>query len=159
MLVLQGECILGYMDMRCDMFKNGGMIPREYTCDGEDCMPTLTISDVPEKTVSLALIIDDPDASNGGVWNHCVAYNIPADTDRLDAGVIASCASGVNSWGNTGYGGPCPPRGARAHRYIFTLYALDTMFDFSAPPDTKQFMDTIEGHSIGQADYMGLYGR
>ncbi|HSM30656.1 MAG TPA: hypothetical protein VK854_08130 [Woeseiaceae bacterium] len=36
--------------------------PKKYTCDGIDVSPPLSIGNVPEKTKSLALIVDDPDA-------------------------------------------------------------------------------------------------
>lgn len=46
-------------------FNEGGMIPKQYTCDGEDISPPLTWSNVPDETKSLALICDDPDAPMG----------------------------------------------------------------------------------------------
>ena len=122
-------------------------------------MPTLHIQDVPDGTVSFALIIDDPDATNGSVWDHCVTYNIPATATRIDSDTVADVPYGVNSWGNTEYGGPCPPHGAQPHRYFFKLYALDTTLDFSTPPNTKDLTEAMDGHIIGQAEYLGRYGR
>lgn len=42
-------------------FIDGGMIPLKYTGFGEDISPELIITDAPEDTVSLAVILDDLD--------------------------------------------------------------------------------------------------
>ena len=62
-------------------FKEGGMIPLKYTCDGEDVSPPLKWGDLPTGTKSIALISDDPDAP-GGTWVHWVLYNLPSDVGR-----------------------------------------------------------------------------
>ncbi|MCH8029808.1 MAG: YbhB/YbcL family Raf kinase inhibitor-like protein, partial [Candidatus Dadabacteria bacterium] len=67
-------------------FEEGGMIPRQYSCDGADISPPLAWSGVPEGTKSIALICDDPDAPVG-VWVHWVLYNLPPDTTGLPEGV------------------------------------------------------------------------
>ncbi|MGO9572028.1 MAG: YbhB/YbcL family Raf kinase inhibitor-like protein, partial [Desulfomonilaceae bacterium] len=38
------------------------MIPKLYTCDGQDISPPLSWSGVPAEAKSIALIMDDPDA-------------------------------------------------------------------------------------------------
>jgi Raf kinase inhibitor-like YbhB/YbcL family protein len=72
-------------------FKNQGEIPKKYTCDGEDIAPALAWSNVPEKTKSFALIVDDPDAPDPAnprmTWVHWVVYNIPAGVTSLPEGV------------------------------------------------------------------------
>jgi Raf kinase inhibitor-like YbhB/YbcL family protein len=79
---------------------------------------------VPPGTRSLALLLEDPDAP-GGTFLHWAVYRLPARADRLAAGRVPNGAvQGRNSFGKTGYGPPCPPKGDRAHRYVFTLYAL-----------------------------------
>jgi Raf kinase inhibitor-like YbhB/YbcL family protein len=57
-------------------FENKGFIPSKYTCDGEDANPALKIEGINEGTQSLALIVDDPDASMG-TWDHWIVWNIP----------------------------------------------------------------------------------
>jgi Raf kinase inhibitor-like YbhB/YbcL family protein len=69
--------------------------------------------------------MDDPDASMD-TWVHWVMYNIPVTVTSLEEKVNVSkmnAIDGLNSWGEKGYNGPCPPDGA--HHYIFKLYALD----------------------------------
>jgi Raf kinase inhibitor-like YbhB/YbcL family protein len=63
-------------------FKEGGMIPAKYTCDGADISPPLQWDSVPEGTMSIALINDDPDAPMG-TWVHWVLFNLPAATTSL----------------------------------------------------------------------------
>ena len=82
-------------------FKDGDMIPREYTCDGEDLAPPLAWSDAPEGTRSFALVMDDPDAR--GTFTHWLLYDIPATTTVLWE---QACAKALhNSLGQADYGG------------------------------------------------------
>src|SRR3954467_15633748 len=102
-------------------FRNEGEIPAKYTCDGEEISPPLDIEGVPEATVTMALIVEDPDAPNG-TFDHWIVWNIPPTHHIAEGGRPG--ISGDNSAGKTGYHGPCPPNGS--HRYYFHLFALDT---------------------------------
>jgi len=143
-------------------FEEGGMIPRQYTCDGADISPPLSFSGVPEKSTSLALIADDPDAPMG-TWVHWVLFNIPPDTTGLPENVppdqtLANGAKhGVSDFGKFGYGGPCPPSGT--HRYYFKLYALDAMLDLSGRVTKKNLLSAMEGHILAEGQLMGKYRR
>jgi len=133
-------------------------IPVKYTCDDQDVSPPLQWSEPPQGTQSFALICDDPDAPVG-TWVHWVLFNIPAETRELPEQGLPPGGSvdGKNSWGRTGYGGPCPPGGT--HRYFFKLYALDTTLDLPAGVDKAKLLKAMEGHILGQADLMGTYSR
>ena len=133
-------------------------IPVKYTCDDQDVSPPLQWSEPPQGTQSFALICDDPDAPVG-TWVHWVLFNIPAETRELPEQALPPGGSvdGKNSWGRTGYGGPCPPGGT--HRYFFKLYALDTTLDLPAGVDKAKLLKAMEGHILGQADLMGTYSR
>ena len=147
------------MEIKIQAFKDGEYIPKAHSCDGKDVVPTVVIKGVPPKASSLALIIDDPDATGGDVWNHCVLYNIPPDTKEIHANSIQSLQSGVNSWGKEGYGGPCPPKDDAPHRYVFTLYALDAELTFKKPPSAEQVAHTMKKHILKEMRYIGLYSR
>ncbi len=142
--------------LRSSVFEPGGDIPTKYTCDGQDVSPPLEWNDTPNGTQSFALICDDPDAPRG-TWSHWVLYNIPPTVTRLAEGVQET-AEGRNDFGNTGYGGPCPPRGP-AHRYYFRLYALDTTLDLTPSTTRQQVLDRIQNHIVAQAELMGRYAR
>ena len=145
------------MKIESGAFKNGERIPTQYTCDGVDINPPLSISDVPTGAKSLALIMDDPDASRGGTWDHWLIWNIPPDTREIKEGITPPGAiTGSNSWPKTSYGGPCPPA---EHRYFFRLYALDTLLDLPAGSAKDSLLKAVEGHILAQAELMGKYSR
>jgi Raf kinase inhibitor-like YbhB/YbcL family protein len=143
-------------------FEHGGVIPARYTCDGENLSVPLTFAEIPEDAASLALIMDDPDAPMG-VFVHWVIYNIPPASGGLPEGVPnepvleGGILQGRNSFGTIGYGGPCPPDGA--HRYMFKLYALDTLLDAEPGMTKHQLLAAIDGHVLDGAGLMGIYER
>ncbi|MCS7309041.1 MAG: YbhB/YbcL family Raf kinase inhibitor-like protein [Armatimonadota bacterium] len=152
------------MDIRLTStaFPEGGMIPKKYTCDGEDVSPPLTWDNVPEGTKSFALICDDPDAPMG-TWVHWVLFNLPADVRSLpeavppDKELPSGARQGTNDFRKIGYGGPCPPSGT--HRYYFKLYALDTMLDLPAGCSKAQLLKAMDGHVLAEGQLMGKYSR
>lgn len=151
------------LQIRSTAFSEGGMIPRRYTCDGEDVSPPLTWSGIPEGTRSLVLIADDPDAPVG-TWVHWVLYDIPPTLNGLPEGIakIPSVqgvgTQGTNDFRRIGYGGPCPPRGP-AHRYFFKLYALDISLNLKPGASKADVERAMKGHILAQAQYMGTYHR
>ena len=144
------------MALASPAFNAGEPIPTKFSCDGEDISPELDWFGIPEGTVSMALIMDDPDAPMG-TWVHWVLYNLPMDLSGLREGMTGVGLDGSNSWGETGYGGPCPPSGT--HRYFFKLYALDTDLDLDPGADKGALEEAMEGHILGQAELMGTYTR
>ena len=136
-------------------FGEGEGIPERYTCDGEDVSPPLAWESGPAGTVTYALIMDDPDAP-AGTWVHWVLFNLPDDRRQLAEDVPADAGvQGSNSWGRTGYGGPCPPSGQ--HRYVFKLYALDTELALEAGADKEALLDAMEGHVLTSDQLTGVY--
>jgi len=143
-------------------FGEGARIPREHTCDGEDVSPALSWTDVPERTASLALIVDDPDAPRGN-WVHWVLFDLPPGLRGLPQGVPPRATlegggvHGVNDFRNLGYGGPCPPGGT--HRYVFVLYALDAMLKLPPRSTRAEVANALLGHVLGEARLTGKYSR
>lgn len=143
------------MELTSPAFEDGAAIPDRFTCEGEDISPALHLTNIPTDVVSLALVMDDPDAPVG-VWDHWVAFNIePRESIPEGVGVIGT--AGKNSWGRAGYGGPCPPSGT--HRYFFAVYALDTELDLSPGATKDDVLRAIGGHELAKATLMGLYSR
>jgi len=143
------------MKLESQAFAEGATIPVKYTCDGEDTSPDLNWSNDPVGTMSFVLIVDDPDAP-GGTWDHWIVFNIPPTTKSVQEGQEPQGTKGGNSWGNLGYGGPCPPSGT--HRYFFTIYALDLDTLSLAEGATKSAVEaSMGGHILDQASLMGTY--
>jgi hypothetical protein len=143
-------------------FKEGGMIPAKYTCDGADISPPLQWDAAPQGTQSIALICDDPDAPMG-TWVHWVLFNLPSTTTSLaekvppDKTLANGARQGTNDFRKIGYGGPCPPGGT--HRYFFKIYALDTQLDLQAGADKPRLLKAMQGHILAEGQLMGRYKR
>lgn len=145
------------MEISSPAFTHNGSIPAQYTCDGDDKSPPLRISGVPRGAKSLALIHDDPDAPMG-TWVHWLLWNINPLTEEIEEnGVPPGAIEGTTSWGNTGYGGPCPPSGT--HRYFFKLYALDTILDLPSSADMAKLEEAMASHILAKSELIGLYSR
>jgi len=149
------------LDVSSTAFAAPGTIPREYTCDGDDVSPPLAWSGAPSGTMAFAIVMDDPDAPVG-TWVHWVAYNLPPDTVALPAGgsraLPAGAIDGKNSWGRTGYGGPCPP-GGKPHRYSFRVYALDATLGLAAGASKTELERAMKPHVLAAGEMVGSYGR
>ena len=139
------------------VFPNNGMIPSKFTCDGADVSPPLRIGNIPEKTRSLALIVDDPDAP-AGTWVHWVVWGIlPGTSEIPEDSVPRGAIQGKNDFGKQRYGGPCPPSGT--HRYFFKLYALDAHLAVHSGATKARIEEAMKGHVLAQAELIGLYRR
>jgi len=136
-------------------FEDGGEIPVRHTCDGGDVSPPLAVDGVPDGTRTLALVVDDP-AAPGGTWDHWVAFDIPVAA-AVPEGADGLGVAGVNSWGRAGYGGPCPPRGT--HRYVFTVYAVDTVLGLAPGSTSAELRRALAGHVLARASLTGTYRR
>jgi len=142
------------LKVRSEAFEDGADIPSKYTCQGEDINPPLSIEDLPEGTVSLALIMDDPDAPVG-TWDHWIVWNIRPNKTIAEGSIPGT--QGQNDFIQSKYGGPCPPTGM--HRYFFKFFALDTFLELKEGSKREALEKVMEGHILGQAELMGKYKR
>lgn len=154
-------------------FQHEGDIPTEYTCFGQNISPALEWSGVPDGAQSLALLVDDPDSVPPG-FVHWVIFNIPPtaaglpedvpggptlpDGSRQGSNDFAPYGAGTFPGGAAiklvGYDGPCP---GGQHRYVFALYALDTLLDVPAEATMAQVLEAMQGHILAQAEIIGLF--
>ncbi|MBW1972013.1 MAG: YbhB/YbcL family Raf kinase inhibitor-like protein [Deltaproteobacteria bacterium] len=150
------------IEIKSDAFEDGGMIPKKYTCDGEDISPPLRWSSFIEGTKTFAIICDDPDAPMG-TWVHWVIFNIPATVNELPENIPPKevlemkAKQGTNDFRKIGYGGPCPPGGT--HRYYFKIYALDTKINLDPGITKSQLLKAIKDHILAEGQLMGRYSR
>ena len=147
------------IELTSSAFQAGEPIPRTYTCSGDGTSPPLAWADVPDGTKSLALLVDDPDAP-GGTFTHWAVYGIPPATRRFAPGKPPPGAQqGENSFGDARYGGPCPPKGDQAHRYVFTLYALRAPLNLEAGAKPDDVRAAITKQAIARGELIGTFKR
>jgi Raf kinase inhibitor-like YbhB/YbcL family protein len=143
------------LTVKSQAFENNMLIPKKYSCDGQEVNPPLTVQGIPNEAKTLALIVDDPDAPRG-TFDHWVVWNIPP------TGAIAeNCVpgtEGINSAGQQAYIGMCPPSGT--HRYYFKVYALDAKLELKPEQTKKKDLEkAMQGHILAKGDLVGLYRR
>lgn len=146
------------MNISTDFIDNG-LLPFQYTCDGEGRFPTLKIEDIPINTKTLALIVDDPDAPSG-VRDHVLLANIPLtedsyvviSQDSFDQWVLWQNSRWEQSWW-----APCPPSGT--HRYVFKVYALSESLEISWWFSKERLIELMWWKLNAQSQIVGLYKR
>jgi Raf kinase inhibitor-like YbhB/YbcL family protein len=145
------------MKITSPAFDHNAFIPVKYGCDGVNVNPPLEISEVPDNTQSLALVVDDPDAPRGD-WVHWLMWNIdPGVTKVGEDSIPAGATEGLTTYGTSGYRGPCPPSGI--HHYHFTLIALDSKLQLDARSDKAKLEAAMKPHLLARAELIGLYRR
>lgn len=148
---------LSPLKLQSPAFADQEEIPPRYTCDGENVNPPLEIKDVPQEAKSLALLLEDVDASGGSFWHWFVGNIDPRLKLIRENSVPAGSFLGLNDFGRKAYGGPCPPSGR--HRYLFRLYALDKELPFLATAIKRELMALLQDHILAQTTLTGFYRR
>src|SRR5258707_14854773 len=143
------------MKITSQAFTNGGKIPDKYTMYGENRNPPIHFEEVPSQARSLALVVEDPDATRG-TFNHWVLFNMdPKIKDIKEDCVPVMATQGKNDFGEVEYDGPKPPSGE--HRYLFKAFALDTVMPL-ARGSTREILDReMKDHILDSAELMGKY--
>lgn len=144
-------------------FKANGTIPVDYTGNGKDSSPELHLSELDERAVSLAIIMDDIDHPLAGVYNHWLIWNLPI-MDTIPAEIpqgeqVAALNNAVQGmgYGKHRYRGPKPPFGR--HRYKYHVFALDKKLDLLASSKKKELLTAMEGHILQYGYLVGEYGK
>ena len=154
---------MGNLKLTSSDFEDGGEIPRECGYKNGNKEPPLAVNGIPEKTDTLVLIMDDPDAMGavGKVWLHWLEWDIIPNTldySFFDLSRREDRFVGVNDFGEEGYGGPAPPD--KRHTYVFKVYALDSRLldlDYGEAPTKADVEKAMEGHIIEQTQLTGTY--
>ena len=146
------------MKLESYAFENGKVIPRKYGYKIENLSPPLQISEVPEGTKSLVLIMDDPDAmiAVGKVWVHWVLWNISPNTKEIHENTIPKDSiEGKNDFDVIGYGGPAPPD--KEHTYIFKLYALNETLTLKQGSTKTDIEESIKNNILDETKLEGKF--
>lgn len=137
---------------------DGGDVPVEFTCDGDDAVPDLTWGDVPADAVEVVIVVDDPDAP-GGTFTHWTVWGLLPDAAPVDGDLPPGAVEGTNDFGQVGYRGPCPPVGHGPHRYRFRVLALDSALDLPRGAGPAQLSAALTGHVIALGQLQATYAR
>jgi Raf kinase inhibitor-like YbhB/YbcL family protein len=149
-------------------YAEGSMIPTQYSCaDPNAASPALSWANSPSGTVSFAIILHDTDAApmKGSMdVTHWIFWNVPGTSTSVAAGVKPDSSpdgivQGANIRKVNGFQPSCPPPGATPHHYIYEIYALDAKLDLAAGSSRADLLKAMDGHVIGKATYVGLFGR
>lgn len=139
-----------------------------FGCSGGNKSPELGWKNAPEGTRSFAITMYDPDAPTGSGWWHWVVFDIPASTHELPGGagtpgmpgMPSGAVQSMTDFGSAGYGGPCPPPGHGAHRYIITVHALDVeRLGLDAKAGAPMVGFNLDQHTLAKASILFYYGR
>ena len=155
---LQSDDLQGQLSI--DQVFNG------FGCNGKNISPELGWSDEPKNTKSYAITMYDPDAPTGSGWWHWIVYDIPKNIHSLKSNASAlhflpqGAVEGITDYQTRGFGGACPPKGDKPHRYIITIYALD-IAKLPAPKDANPALlgYLINEHTIEKSSLISYYGR
>lgn len=129
-------------------------ISGEFVADGQNEIPTLVISGVPEGAAELAVIIHDPDAPLPHGFTHLTLYGLPPVDQTVDPG---AARVGPHGGGEPAYTGPEPPHGHGQHHYYFWVYALDTAVE--GTPTREEFLARYGANIIEQNRFVAHYER
>lgn len=147
-------------------FNYNGRIPEKYTADGEGLSPPIEWSGVPADAEAVVLLIEDPDSPTPEPMVHAIIWDLPGSDTSLPEGALpkskdhsASPTMGRNSLFVPTYLPPDPPPGHGDHRYVFQVFALDTVPRFDGPPGRSALLEKMRGHVLAKGLLIGCYGR
>lgn len=147
------------MELTSPAFADGDPIPARYTCDGDNTLPDLAWTGVPDDAVSLAITCEDPDAPTG-TFVHWLVWGIDPGAGGVTGGrPPAGAKQGRNDFGAVGYGGPCPPKGHGMHHYRFTLHASSAPIDLAQGAKVGQLRSALRPVTVAKAVLTGTYRR
>jgi Raf kinase inhibitor-like YbhB/YbcL family protein len=144
------------LELESPAFPRGAALPPRFTAAGDNCSPPLAWTGAPKGTRSFALIVDDPDVPSRA-FVHWLAWNIAGHLAALPECLppdSAAVRQGKNDFGALGWGGPKPPRGKGAHRYVFRLLALDRFLDLAQGASRRELEAELAGCVLDRASLM-----
>ncbi len=137
-----------------------------FGCSGKNISPQLHWKNPPKGTKSFAITVYDPDAPTGSGWWHWLVVNIGVHVNKIDSNASAAhtlpkgAVETMTDYGSSGFGGACPPKGDKAHSYVFSVYALDVEnLHVNEKSDSALVGFMINKHTIKKATIVSYYQR
>ena len=147
-------------------FEYNGVLPEKYTADGEGISPPIEWAGVPAGAQAVVVLVEDADSPTPEPIVHAIVWDMPGADATIPEGALQSRprdtpsdAMGLNSYFNATYLPPDPPPGHGMHRYVFQVFALDTVPRFESPPGRTALLDCMRGHVLAKGLLIGTYGR
>jgi Raf kinase inhibitor-like YbhB/YbcL family protein len=137
---------------------NNGWIDKKFTCDSLNEAPLIVVKGIPNETMSLVLIMYDPDAPRG-TFIHWICVWKVSNAKEVVLSERNASVEGLNYFGRIGYGGPCPPKGGKPHRYFFLILALNEVPNVKERFTFHELLNAVKGHIIAYGYDMGKYAR
>ena len=165
--VMAADFAVSSSDIRNQQPLSMNQVFNGFGCSGKNLSPQLTWQHAPAGTKSFAITVYDPDAPTGSGWWHWVVANIPANVERLPSGagsaggkLPAGSMQARNDFGESSFGGACPPVGDKPHHYVLTVWALDTeSLPVTAQTGAAMLGYMLNQHKIAKASITATYGR
>lgn len=175
LLVLMSACsayLSAELTLKSEDIEHGSFMSKKHEfsgfgCSGDNLSPHLSWESAPKGTKSFAITAYDLDAPTGSGWWHWQVINIPTSTQHLTTGISSNGESLSkklvqikNDYGVSAFGGACPPVGDKAHRYQFTVHALNVAkLDLPEGASSALVGYFINVHSLESASIEALYKR
>jgi Raf kinase inhibitor-like YbhB/YbcL family protein len=158
------------MTLTSQAFSDGGVVPIKFSqaAVAGAVSPKLAWANVPDGTVSFALITTDPDgapAKSSHPVLHWMIFNIPGTATELPEAVatqpklVDGSEQGINTGKKVGYMGMGAPAPGPYHHYTFVLYALDTKLGLEPDASQVDVEKAMDGHVLMKAVLIGLFHR
>lgn len=137
-------------------WRDGAGIDPRNTCDGLNVSPALTWDPAPAGTAEIALSLTDLDQPGFVHW--VVAGIAPDATGVAEDLVPLGAVAAVNSVGDIGYTGPCPPAG-EDHAYLLTVHYLGEESGLADGDPGDVMLARIRQTVIATAEVTGTFSR
>ncbi|MGG2463639.1 YbhB/YbcL family Raf kinase inhibitor-like protein [Streptomyces sp. RGM 3693] len=147
------------VELRSAAFRDHGAIPRRHSGEGDDVSPPLTWSVVPDSTLELVLLCEDPDAPGGSFLHWLVTGIDPRSSGAAEGETPPGGHEWPNGFGRLGWGGPMPPPGHGAHRYFFRLWAVTESLPLHGKPTVDAVHRAVKGRELASGMLVGTYER
>ena len=134
-----------------------GMIPVEFTCDGQSASPPIQWKDAPAGTKSFALSLwhSAPDQEK----SYWLVYNIPANVDQLLKNDKKTGTVGLNDKKRAAYDPMCS-KGPGLKKYNVTVYALSSELKLPKGSENREsLLKAIKDVSLAETTLVFQYER
>ena len=144
--------------MTSSAIKADGVLPVEYTCDGERSSPPIEWTGAPKETRFYALNLWHV-APGNDIKSYWLLYNIPASSSKIPKNVKDVGQIGLNDKNRREYDPMCS-KGPGVKKYHVTVYALSSELKLS--PDRANraaLLATIKDVAIAEGTLTFQYER